>query len=111
MDLVLRAIFLYFFVFTITRVIGRRELSELAPFDIILLIAVGGTALVTVWHYFSERNKARKAEAAGEDVVTDHEEAEELVLDPDVFDRPPHLDGHEHPHHGHDGHGGEPDQK
>jgi uncharacterized membrane protein YcaP (DUF421 family) len=41
MDLVLRAIFLYFFVFAITRVIGRRELSQLAPFDIILLIVVG----------------------------------------------------------------------
>jgi uncharacterized membrane protein YcaP (DUF421 family) len=41
MDLVLRAIFLYFFIFTITRVIGRRELSELAPFDIILLIVAG----------------------------------------------------------------------
>jgi uncharacterized membrane protein YcaP (DUF421 family) len=41
MDLVLRAIFLYFFVFAITRVIGRRELSELAPFDLILLIVVG----------------------------------------------------------------------
>jgi uncharacterized membrane protein YcaP (DUF421 family) len=41
MDLVLRAIFLYFFVFAITRVIGRRELSTLAPFDIILLIVAG----------------------------------------------------------------------
>ncbi len=41
MDLVLRAIFLYFFVFLITRVIGRRELSQLAPFDIILLIVAG----------------------------------------------------------------------
>ena len=41
MDLVLRAIFLYFFVFTITRIIGRRELSQLAPFDIILLIVAG----------------------------------------------------------------------
>ena len=41
MDLVLRAIFLYFFIFTLTRVIGRRELSELAPFDIILLIVAG----------------------------------------------------------------------
>jgi uncharacterized membrane protein YcaP (DUF421 family) len=41
MDLVLRAIFLYFFVFAITRVIGRRELSQLAPFDIILLIVAG----------------------------------------------------------------------
>ncbi len=41
MDLVLRAIFLYFFVFAITRVIGCRELSQLAPFDIILLIVAG----------------------------------------------------------------------
>ncbi len=41
MDLVLRAIFLYFFVFLLTRVIGRRELSSLAPFDIILLIVAG----------------------------------------------------------------------
>ena len=41
MDLVLRAIFLYFFVFAITRVIGRRELSQLAPFDIILRIVAG----------------------------------------------------------------------
>ena len=41
MDLVLRAIFLYFFIFLITRVIGRRELSTLAPFDLILLIVAG----------------------------------------------------------------------
>ena len=41
MDLVLPAIFLYFFLFLITRVIGRRELSQLAPFDIILLIVAG----------------------------------------------------------------------
>ncbi|WP_353827339.1 DedA family protein [Agromyces sp. SYSU T0242] len=68
--------------------------------DLILLVAVGGTALVTAWHYFSERRKAKRAAAAGEDVVTDEEEAEELVLDPDVFDRPPHLDGE----HGDDGH-------
>lgn len=61
--------------------------------DIILLIAVGGTALVTLWHYFAERHKAKKAAAAGEDVVTDHAEAEELVLDAEVFDRAPDLDG------------------
>jgi membrane-associated protein len=71
--------------------------------DVILLIAVGGTAVVTAWHYFRERAKARHAEEAGEDVVTDEDEAEELVLDPDVFDRPPHFDGdHGHGHGGHD---------
>jgi len=61
--------------------------------DVILLIAVGGTALVTLWHYFSERHRAKEAAAAGEDVVTDAEEAQELVLDADVLDRAPDLDG------------------
>ncbi|MEV4775308.1 VTT domain-containing protein [Microbacterium sp. LTA6] len=61
--------------------------------DVILLIAVGGTAVVTLWHYFAERYKAKKAAAAGEDVVTDAVEAEALALDPEVFDRAPDLDG------------------
>ncbi|MFT4135729.1 DedA family protein [Microbacterium sp.] len=34
--------------------------------DLILLAAVGGTALVTVWHYFRERAKAKREAAAGE---------------------------------------------
>jgi uncharacterized membrane protein YcaP (DUF421 family) len=41
MDLVLRAIFLFAFVYGLTRIIGRRELSSLEPFDLILLIVVG----------------------------------------------------------------------
>jgi uncharacterized membrane protein YcaP (DUF421 family) len=41
MDIALRAIVLFFFVYLITRVIGRRELSQLAPFDLILLIVLG----------------------------------------------------------------------
>jgi len=41
MDLVLRAIFLFFFMFVLTRLIGRRELSSLEPFDLILLIVLG----------------------------------------------------------------------
>jgi len=57
--------------------------------DLILLAAVGGTAVVTLWHYLRERSKARKDAAAGKDVVTDHAEAEALVLDADVFDRGP----------------------
>jgi membrane-associated protein len=59
--------------------------------DLILLVAVGGTAAVTIWHYLRERSKARKAAAAGEDVVTDEAEAEELVLDEEVFERGPDL--------------------
>ncbi|HCS60551.1 MAG TPA: hypothetical protein DIW46_04005 [Microbacterium sp.] len=61
--------------------------------DIILLAAVGGTALITLWHYFSERYKVKKALAAGGDTDTDASEAEELLLEPEVFDRAPDLDG------------------
>src|SRR5437868_11535570 len=41
MDLVLRAIAIYFFVLVLTRIIGRRELGSLAPLDLILLIILG----------------------------------------------------------------------
>ena len=41
MDLVLRAIFLFCFIYALTRVVGRRELSSLEPFDLILLIVLG----------------------------------------------------------------------
>jgi uncharacterized membrane protein YcaP (DUF421 family) len=41
MDLVLRATIAFFFVFLLTRVIGRRELSSLQPFDLILLVMIG----------------------------------------------------------------------
>jgi uncharacterized membrane protein YcaP (DUF421 family) len=41
MDLVLRAIVMFAFVYALTRVIGRRELSSLEPFDLILLIVLG----------------------------------------------------------------------
>lgn len=41
MDIVLRAIFLYAFVVFVMRVIGRRELSSMTPFDLVLLIICG----------------------------------------------------------------------
>ena len=41
MDIALRGTALFFFVFLVTRVIGRRELSSLQPFDLILLIILG----------------------------------------------------------------------
>jgi uncharacterized membrane protein YcaP (DUF421 family) len=41
MDIVLRAIVLFAFMVLLTRIIGRRELSSLAPFDLILLIILG----------------------------------------------------------------------
>jgi uncharacterized membrane protein YcaP (DUF421 family) len=41
MDIVLRAAFLYAFVVFVMRVIGRRELSSMTPFDLVLLIVLG----------------------------------------------------------------------
>jgi len=41
MDLVLRTTVVFFFLMVLVRVIGRRELSTLEPFDLILLIVVG----------------------------------------------------------------------
>ena len=41
MDLVIRAAFLFAFVYLLTRVVGRRELSSLEPFDVILLVMIG----------------------------------------------------------------------
>ena len=65
--------------------------------DLILLAAVGGTAVVTVWHYVRERSAAKTAAAAGEDVVTDAAEAEALVLEADVFERGPEHGEHRGP--------------
>jgi uncharacterized membrane protein YcaP (DUF421 family) len=41
MDLVLRALAIYTVVFLFTRILGRRELSSLQPFDLILLVVIG----------------------------------------------------------------------
>jgi uncharacterized membrane protein YcaP (DUF421 family) len=41
MDIVLRAVVVFGFLIVLTRVIGRRELSSLQPFDLILLIVLG----------------------------------------------------------------------
>ncbi len=41
MDLVVRAAVAFLFVYFLTRVIGRRELSSMQPFDLILLVMIG----------------------------------------------------------------------
>ena len=41
MDIVLRAFLAFFFVLFVTRIVGRRELSSLQPFDLILLVMIG----------------------------------------------------------------------
>jgi uncharacterized membrane protein YcaP (DUF421 family) len=41
MDIVIRALVLFLFIWLVTRAVGRRELSTLEPFDLILLIVLG----------------------------------------------------------------------
>src|ERR1041385_6877954 len=41
MDLVLRTVFAFGLIFAITRAVGRRELSSMEPFDMILLVVIG----------------------------------------------------------------------
>jgi uncharacterized membrane protein YcaP (DUF421 family) len=41
MDLVIRATVVFFFIYLVTRVVGKRELSSMEPFDLILLVVTG----------------------------------------------------------------------
>src|SRR4051794_13453730 len=41
MDIVIRATIIFLFVFLLTRLLGRRELNSLEPFDLILLVVTG----------------------------------------------------------------------
>src|SRR4051812_23647527 len=41
MDIVIRAAVTFLFLFLLTRIVGRRELSSLEPFDVILLVVIG----------------------------------------------------------------------
>ncbi len=41
MDIVIRAATAFVFILLLTRIVGRRELSSLEPFDLILLVTIG----------------------------------------------------------------------
>src|ERR1051325_642776 len=41
MDLVFRSVYVFVLIFIVTRAVGRRELSSMEPFDLILLIVIG----------------------------------------------------------------------
>lgn len=41
MDIVVRSAFAFLFIFFMTRVVGRRELNTLEPFDLIMLVVIG----------------------------------------------------------------------
>ena len=62
MQMVLRSAALYFFVWLVTRTMGRKELSQLSSFDLILLIV------------FAKRHDLRMTEERG--VVDGHRDAD-----------------------------------
>ncbi|MBK5306503.1 MAG: DUF421 domain-containing protein [Frankiaceae bacterium] len=41
MDIVFRAAFIYFFLWAITRIIGKRELGSMSAFELVLLVTMG----------------------------------------------------------------------
>src|SRR3954469_15504824 len=41
MDLVFRTAYVFVLIFVVTRAVGRRELSSMEPFDMILLVVIG----------------------------------------------------------------------
>jgi uncharacterized membrane protein YcaP (DUF421 family) len=41
MDLVLRSVVVFCLILVVTRAVGRRELSSMEPFDLILLVVIG----------------------------------------------------------------------
>ena len=41
MDIAIRSAVIFFFIYVVMRIIGRRELSSLEPFDLILLVVLG----------------------------------------------------------------------
>lgn len=41
MDIVLRSIVIFVFIWVLMRLLGRRELSKLEPFDLIVLVVIG----------------------------------------------------------------------
>ena len=102
MDLVFRTVFVFFLILIVTRAVGRRELSSMEPFDMILLVVIGDLvqqgvtqsdysltgattvistiALLTVLTaWLSYRVRRLRPVLEGEPVV--------LVVDGDVLDR------------------------
>lgn len=41
MEIVVRATVIYFFLWIVVRGIGKRELAEMSPFDLVLLVSIG----------------------------------------------------------------------
>ena len=87
MDIVLRAGAAFLFIFILTRVVGRRELNTLQPFDLILLVVIGDIVqqgvtqndLTVLFSYLNFRVRPLRPILEGEPLI--------LVEDGKVIDR------------------------
>lgn len=50
MDIVVRAAVMFFFLFFLLRLMGKRELGDMAPFDLILMVVMGDLVQQAVTH-------------------------------------------------------------
>jgi uncharacterized membrane protein YcaP (DUF421 family) len=50
MDIVLRATTIFFFLYLLVRMLGKRELAQLTPFELIVLIVMGDLIQQAVTH-------------------------------------------------------------
>ena len=50
MDIVLRATFMFAVIFVLLRLLGKRELSEMTPFEVVLLVVMGDLIQQGVTH-------------------------------------------------------------
>ena len=69
MDLVLRTVYVFFLILVVTRAVGRRELSSMEPFDLILLVVIGDLVQPT----------RGRVNVLGSDSVRDEEEVRARV--------------------------------
>ena len=50
MDIVLRATFMFMAIFVLLRLLGKRELAEMTPFEVVLLVVIGDLVQQGVTH-------------------------------------------------------------
>ena len=69
MDIVVRAFLAFLFIFLLTRLIGRRELSTLQPFDLAIAVGVVLAVALFIWWRLGTPGRPGKSSKPGDDPV------------------------------------------
>ena len=71
MDIVLRATFMFMAIFVLLRLLGKRELAEMTPFEVVLLVVIGDLVQQGVTHndYSVTGASLRRAQAQIDEVA------------------------------------------